>query len=162
MSKRLTHADIAKMSDNWARKCAQIKTLENERNAAIHPHQVAFENKTKPILDEYDPKIEKLQEQADDLRNQVLEWLSSQKKSVRVEGKKAIAEFEKGFRLARERVVNAEKFVAKCVERKIKDFWKYVRVAIKDAEAAIGKEDMDQICTRPKVPIAEATLTLKD
>ncbi len=161
MPKKLTHADIAKMSDNWARKCARIEKLKNERNAELHPHQVAFEEATKPILDNYDPQIEKLEEQADALETQVLDWLSSQKKSVKVEGKKAIAEFEKGLRLARERVVNAEKFVAKCVERKVKDFWKYVRVQIKDAQLVMSKDEMDEICTKPKVEVADATLTLK-
>ena len=80
---------------------------------------------------------------------------------MKVIGKKAIASFLKTERPG-DRVVDPEAFVAKCVERRIKDFWNYVRVTIKDAAQLMGKEDMEDLCTRPPVQVEQATLELKD
>lgn len=158
---KLTQEAVKQKADRWAKLTKQIKTAENSRNDALHPHQVKYEKATKPIIDEWDEVIDPLQEKADELETEILGWLGEQKKSIRLEGKLAVAELAKGTGLGN-RIVDAEKFVAKCVERKIKDFWKYVKVTIKDASLVMGKEDMDDMTDQPKVPFSNSSLTLKD
>lgn len=156
----LTQNAIKTKAEKWASLQAKIARLESEKISELTPHQEAYERKTAPIVARFDEQIDPLQEKADELESEILEWLEKQKRSIRLETKNAIAEMvrSKGFG---DRVVDAEKFVAKCIERGIKNFWRLVRVNIKDANQVMGKEDMDELCDRPKVETANATLELK-
>lgn len=159
---KLTQEQIRQKVDAWAKLCGQIATTERARNLELHPHQVSYEKKTRPITEKWNSKLDPLQEKADALETEIVEWLEAQKKSVRIEGKKAVAEFTKSRGFG-DRVVDAEKFVARCIERNIKHFWqKYVTVTIKNAQLVMGKEDMDELCSKPPITMAAATLELKD
>lgn len=159
---KLSQSDIRALSERWAAHIKKIALLEKDRNAEMHPHQVAFEKKTQPIVEKYDTQIDKLQEKADAIELQVTEWLESQTKSITLTSKSAIASFFKGKKESKDRVVNAQKFLAFVKEKGAAAVYKCVKVVIKDAEKLIGKTELDKICTKPKEDVEEATLVLKD
>ena len=158
--KALTQADIKAKAEKWALLTQKIEKLEAAKDAELEPILAKHEKQLAPINERHDAVIEPLQEKADEIEIEVTEWLEKQKKSIKIESRRAVAEFSKGTKFG-DRVVNAVKFIEICTERKIKDFWKLVKVTIKDAESVLGKDDMTAICDKPKVASEIATLSMK-
>lgn len=156
-----TQADIQAKAQKWAVLTKKITKAEAQRDAELEPILAKHERQLKPVNERWDATIDPLQEKADALEAEIMEYLEGLKKTTRIESKDAVAEFVKGTKFG-DRVVDGAKFVAIATERKIKDFWKMVKVTIKDAEKVLGKEDLESICTKPKVPNENASLTLKD
>lgn len=159
--KALTQADIKAKAERWAMLTKKIETLETAKDAELAPIVARHEKQLAPVHARHDALIDPLQAKADEMEIEINEWLGTQKKSIRIETRNAVAEFSKGTKFGG-RVVNAFKFVETATERKIKDLWKYVSVTIKDAETVLGKADLETICEKPKVPSEIASLTLKD
>lgn len=160
MAKALTQSDIKSMAERWATHTRKLEKIEADREAELAPVKAAFQKKAAPINEKYDALVDPLQAKADELEEAITEWLRKQKKSIRIESRSAVAEFIKGSKLGN-RVVDAFKFVAMASERKIKDYWSHVNVTIKDAEKLLGKDDLDAICSQPKVVSEIVNLELK-
>lgn len=158
---KLTQEQIRTKTEQWAKLQRQIKKAESGKISELTPFQEAYEKRTAPIIERWDAKIDPLQEKADGLEAEITEWLETQKKSIRIESRSAVAVLEKG-NAEGDRVVDAEKFIERCIARKIKNFWQYVKVTIKDANQVMGKTDMDELCTKPKVPFMNTDLMLKE
>lgn len=160
LPKRLTQADVRMLAEQWAVLTKRIDKLEASHAAERAPIVERHQKELAPIADKYDAKVEPLQEKADAIEMRILEWLDGQKRPVRIESKSAIAEFAKGVKFG-DRIVNAEVFVRKCVERKIKDFWRLVTVTLKNAETVMGKNDMEEICSKQRIEFESSSLMLK-
>lgn len=161
--KALNQSDIVAKVTRWAHIKRSIATLEREKSgdpklaALIEKHA----REMQPFVEKYDDAIEKLEDKADAIHTEVIAWLEKRTKSIVISTKHAVAEFFKGHKVARNRIVDPKKFVAKCEELK-KDPWPLMSVLVKDGEQLLGKKDFEAVSTKPKVAVAEATLTLKD
>ena len=64
---KLTQKDIRAMADQWADLNKKIAAVEKKRNAELHPHKVAYEEVTRPVIEKWDAKLDPLQDKADAL-----------------------------------------------------------------------------------------------
>ena len=141
---KLSQADIKAKADEWADLGKKITKLEDARDAALEPHRQKYESAYAAVGRQHDPKIEKLQQQRDELQAEVIGWLNAQGKAVTIEATKAIAanEMKVGAR-----VIDPHKFFEKA-KSKGAAAWDCVTVAIAKAEKLLGKTTVDEISTK--------------
>lgn len=150
---KLTQTQIKEKADEWAKLNVQI-------DKAVQ----AKEDFLAPIVEKHDKKIDALQDQADKIEAEVIAWLDTQPKAIRLESQKAIAELEISTKTTMgARVIDAEKFIAKAKGQK-KNPWPCIKVEVGKAEKLLGPKDVDGISTRTESTgtVRNASLSLKD
>lgn len=156
---KLTQTQVKEKADKWAAAKAKIAKAEKDRSAEIEPYLQQYNEDTKPIVEKYDAKIGKLQQEADALETELLGYLSEQTKDVQLDGKLAVAERKTETKIG-SRVIDVQKFLETAKSHGSK-MWECVSVAIKKAEDLIGKKEVDAIATKPTTTVTTTTLRLK-
>jgi len=157
---RLSKSDIAHKAERWALAMRERAKLDAAKEAAMAPLIKRHADEMQKVLDAHDPKISAVEQKADALYTEVVDWLNSQCKPVAIESRSAIAELLKGEKL-RDRVIDVKKFLA-YAKRKGDAVYDCVSVGVAKAEKLLGKTELDKISVRPVVPYTKATLRLKD
>jgi phage host-nuclease inhibitor protein Gam len=169
---KLTQAEVKEKVDLWAAKnveheklCAKYETAtaaiydrqQQELDDLIEKHEAELA----PIAKKHTPKIERVATEIETLHSEVIGWLKTQKKSLTLQTDSAIAEFYKGQKESKDRVVSVEGFLQFVKTKGDGPVYRCMRVGLKEAEELIGKTELDKICSKPKKDVEEATLELK-
>lgn len=156
---KLSQAAVKAKADEWAAKKTAIAKLEQQKADALGPIYQRHNEELKPFLAKYDPKIEKLQQEADAIESEVIGWLTTNDKQVRLEGEKAVAAYETGTKLG-SRVIDVKKFL-EVAKAKGGVMFGCINILVANAEKLLGKKELDQISTRPETPTKNIFLKLK-
>jgi uncharacterized protein YecT (DUF1311 family) len=149
---KLSQAAIKAKADEWGSYKRKIAKLESDKTEELKEFMEQFAAATKEINDAYDPKLKSLRDKAAAVEAEVIAWLTEHGEAITLSGK--IANAVNADKIGN-RVVDAVKFFERAGEK----FWSCVTVGVKKAEEAIGKTELDKICTKPKT--LEPSLTLK-
>lgn len=141
---KLTQAEIKAKADEIVRIDARISHLETKRGMELDPYLIEFNEKTKEIVARYDGKVAQLASKRQDLVDQVIGWLESQKKSIVLEGEVAIAANEL---VVGKRTIGAKKFFDQVKDRSA-GFWDCLTVAIQKADKFLGKDKVDAMAEK--------------
>lgn len=152
--KKLTQAEVKAKADEWAAVEEKIARAERARNDELDPYLVEYNEKTEPIRQKHEKKINSLRTQADELKDQVLGWLNGVGKPVSLEGEKAVAE---AYMKEGSRSIDARAFFD-LVKAKGAEFWSCLRVEIGRAERFLGKTEVDRISTKETKLVASLKL----
>jgi hypothetical protein len=160
---KLTQRDIRTKADEWALLADEIEKAETVREKRMKPLIERQNEELAAAVRPYDKKIEKLSTAFDALYEEIMGWLGSQPKAIKIESERAIAELrlETTTRVG-PRVIDVQAFIAKATSRK-KDPWGAVKVEVGKAERLLGPDDINAVSTRPETVSTErvASLDLK-
>jgi len=170
---KLTQTEVKEKAESYAAKMAEYDKLVTKYEAATKDigerHQKELEEllekhetELAPIAKKHLPKIEKISIEIEALYGEVIDWLQSQKKSIKLESSSAIAEFFKGKKELPGRVASVKDFLGYVKTKGEDAVYACMNVVLKDAEKLIGKTELDKIASKPKKDVEKATLTLKD
>lgn len=137
----LSQKAVKELADEWADLGDKIAKLDSKRNAELDPYLILHNETIKPVLDKYDPKIEKLQERQSEIYDEVTEWLSIQGRPIVLEGENAVAAVEVKVG---SRTIDPKAFFD-LVKTKGSEFWGCLTVQIAKAERFLGKTEVDRI-----------------
>jgi hypothetical protein len=149
---KLTQAEVKAKADEWALINKKIEKLEASKTEELVEFQIQYQASIAEITDAYDPKINPLRDKAKAIETEVIAWLKDLNKPIALCAQFAEAVNEKKDG---DRVVDAKKFFALAKDK----FWSCVTVGVKKAEEAIGKEELNKICTKPST--IKSSLRLK-
>jgi hypothetical protein len=141
---KLTQSQIKANVDEWAKLDEKIQKATETMNSALEPFYRKHALAIQPVLDEHEPKIQKLFDKKASLEAAVISWLNEQKKPLAISGELAVAANETKLG---SRVIDPVKFFVVAKE-KGQAAWECVTVAIAKAEKLLGKKTVDEISSK--------------
>lgn len=160
MAKALSQSDVTHEIERWAATMKKLRAAEAVRDKEIQPLTDKYEAAVAEINKLHDPKIDKLQANADEIETKIREWLDGKTKTTVIDTKHAVAEVVHGSKNG-VRVPDLKKLTALCKKKSV-DFWQFVTVALGKLDKALGETEVNTICEIPTVPTKVVNLRLKD
>ena len=160
MGKALSQSDVTHETERWAATMKKSRAAEAAREKEIQPLTDKYDAAVAEINKQHDPKIDKLQANADEIEGKIREWLGTKPKTTVLETKHAVAEVVHGSKNG-VRVPDLKKLMALCKKKSV-DFWQFVSVALGKLDKALGETEINAICEIPTVPTKVVNIRLKD
>jgi hypothetical protein len=155
---KLSQSAIKTKADEWAAIQGKIQIADIARNAALAPILERQADELQLASAKHDQKISKLQQEADAIEAEVLEWLETQGE-ITVTGARAIAERRTETKIGA-RVIDVKKFFD-AAKSKGEAMWDCVTVAVAKAEKLLGKKEIDAISEKKESVSIVKQLRLK-
>lgn len=127
---------------------AKREKLENQKARQLHPHQVAFNEATKPITDKFDEKVAPIDKKIAELMDEIS---AEYNKTKQADGSYKLGKVEFGglvaepYSIQSAREVDAKSFFDSVPALKRESVWGAFKVLIGKAEKIVGKEALDKI-----------------
>lgn len=127
---------------------AKREKLETQKARQLHPHQVAFNEATKPITDKFDEKVAPIDKKIAELMDSISAEFN---KTKQADGSFKLGKVEFGGLVAEPystqsaREVDAKVFFDSVPAIKRESVWSAFKVLISKAEKLVGKEALDKI-----------------
>lgn len=147
---RFTQTEIKTKADEWARKGEEIEKASAARDKALEPYIAGYNDAIAPVLAKYEPKIDRLTRERNEIEAEVIGWLNGVGKPLALTGELAVATVESKIG---SRAIDVEKFFA-AVKDKNAAFWACFSVLVAKAEKLLGAAKVDEISTKPTKLVA--------
>lgn len=145
---KLTQAEIKAKADEYIRLQTEIAEVQRKRERVVNPLMERHALEMASATRKYDTQIDKLNNAGTELYHEVMDWLESQSKPVKLVGELAIAQLQiTEIAKAGPRVIDVERFIALAKEQK-KDPWSCIKAEVGKAEKLLGPKDIEKVSTR--------------
>lgn len=147
---KVKEKEVKAKLDEWANLQAKIVHQENIRNKKLAPLIQKHNEETKPFIDVCEAKTQPWRTKAAAIEAEIKALIESDRdadgnpKPITISTDSAIATVEKKVGA---RMVNVKKYFD-FVKVKTADFWKSLKVTIKDAEPIVGKNKIDELADK--------------
>lgn len=158
---KVNQTAVKEKLEEWAEVQAKISRADIAKNKKMSPLIEAHNQEIKPIVEAYDKKVQPLRERSAEIEKAIKALIESDRdadgnpKPVMISSESATATVEKK---EGSRVVNVQKYF-NSVKVKTAEFWKSLKVTIKDAEPIVGKNKIDDLSD--KTPTFVSSIRLK-
>jgi len=154
-----TLEEIKAVADEYAQVMRQLANAEKKRDAELQPILERHARQLQPIHEAHDPKIDRLELRATQLKAEVLGFVQPKVKTYRAETDLVEFGVEVGTK-AGPRVIDRDKFVKLCKKKGV-DMWNVVKIMVEKADELLGKKEVNEISTPSSVPTRNEYLRLK-
>lgn len=144
---KVKEKEVKTKLDEWAKLQEKISQAENVRNKKLAPLVAKHNEETKPFIEACDAKTQPWVQKCTTLEAEIKALIEADRdadgnpKPITISTELATATVEKKVG---SRIVNVKKYFD-FVKVKTEEFWKSLKVTIKDAEPIVGKNKIDDL-----------------